>query len=155
MRTDLDALREVYEAHSIAESDGYASTRQLAKHLGIDGSLRPLAARLNAYARRGYLRCTPGTFDDTHDWQLTPAGLQLLEQQRPNQLQAAPAPLTVHLETTSVVWLLEQLLEQGRHILGIYTTLTSAVEACAHAERRHDIDTAIRRVPLNQPLGSR
>lgn len=70
--------RAVYDAHSAAECDGEASTRQIAELLRLPVST--VARRLVNMQRRGLVvRTDHGMWDDTADWTLTWDGCRAAE----------------------------------------------------------------------------
>lgn len=71
----------VYEAHSLAEAGGLASTKQIADVMGMTPS--GIVRRLNGMARRGLLRkyYSPAP-DGSADWWLTVDGITAVEKLR-------------------------------------------------------------------------
>jgi hypothetical protein len=68
---------EVFEAHSIEECDGKASTRQIAK--ALDEPVKAMAARLRGMQLRGLCLSHWCSWDDTVDWTLTGIGVEEAE----------------------------------------------------------------------------
>lgn len=82
--------REVFEAHSVAEVDGMASTREIARVLGV--TVSAAAARLRGLQQRGLVSSAGPHHDDTLSWLLTDRGLA-----RANAFRDFPvSPFDVH-----------------------------------------------------------
>lgn len=86
--TDKD--RAIYEAHSLVECDGLASTRQIAERIGLP--IATVARRLTNMAQRGLVvREGERMWDETSDWLLTWHGCVEAEAAVPEHIKFAAA----------------------------------------------------------------